>query len=110
MKKELVELFKPNPKSLTLNDIKNALGYKTITNVQKRHIVKNLLKLELDGKIYYDFVNNCYYVFPSNFFVSKVNKIVDGKITFGINGELVEMQVNNSSAKKKRLYNCKKRT
>lgn len=71
MKKELVELFKPNPKSLTLNDIKSALGYKTITNVQKRHIVKNLLKLELDGKIYYDFVNNCYYVFPSNFFCFK---------------------------------------
>ena len=108
MKKELVELFKPNPKSLTLNDIKNALGYKTITNVQKRHIVKNLLKLELDGKIYYDFVNNCYYVFPSNFFVSKVNKIVDGKITFGINGELVEMQANNSSAKKKDYIIVKK--
>ena len=101
MKKELVELFKPNPKSLTLNDIKSALGYKTITNVQKRHIVKNLLKLELDGKIYYDFVNNCYYVFPSNFFVSKVNKNVDGKITFGINGELVDMQTNNLDAKKK---------
>ena len=37
MKKTLIEIFKPNPKSLTLNDIKNALGYKTITNVQKRH-------------------------------------------------------------------------
>lgn len=101
MKKTLIEIFKPNPKSLTLNDIKNALGYKTITNAQKRHIVKNLLKLELDGKIYYDFVNNCYYVFPSNFFVSKVNKNVDGKITFGINGELVDMQTNNLDAKKK---------
>ena len=33
MKKTLIEIFKPNPKSLTLNDIKNALGYKTITNV-----------------------------------------------------------------------------
>lgn len=80
MKKELVELFKPNPKSLTLNDIKNALGYKTITNVQKRHIVKNLLKLELDGKIYYDFVNNCYYVFPSNFLFQKLIKLLMAKL------------------------------
>ena len=108
MKKELVELFKPNPKVLTLNDIKSALGYKTITNAQKRHIVKNLLKLELDGKIYYDFVNNCYYVFPSNFFVSKVNKNNDGTIVFGINGKLVEMKTNNVDAKKKDYIIVKK--
>lgn len=108
MKKELVELFKPNPKVLTLNDIKSALGYKTITNAQKRHIVKNLLKLELDGKIYYDFVNNCYYVFPSNFFVSKVNKNNDGNIVFGINGKLIEMKTNNVDAKKKDYIIVKK--
>lgn len=108
MKKELVELFKPNPKVLTLNDIKSALGYKTITNAQKRHIVKNLLKLELDGKIYYDFVNNCYYVFPSNFFVSKVNKNNAGTIVFGINGKLVEMKTNNVDAKKKDYIIVKK--
>ena len=108
MKKTLIEIFKPSPKSLTLNDIKNELGYKTITNAQKRHIVKNLLKLELDGKIYYDFVNNCYYVFPSNFFVSKVNKVVDGKIIFGINSELEEMQTNNSEIRKKDFIIVKK--
>lgn len=101
MKKTLIEIFKPNPKSLTLNDIKNALGYKTITNVQKRHIVKNLLKLELDGKIYYDFVNNCYYVFPSNFFVSKVNKITDNKMIFAINGEFQEIDIKNNEVRKK---------
>lgn len=101
MKKTLIEIFKPNPKSLTLNDIKNALGYKTITNVQKRHIVKNLLKLELDGKIYYDFVNNCYYVFPSNFFISKVNKITDNKMIFAINGEFQEVDIKNNEVRKK---------
>ncbi len=108
MKNTLIEIFKPNPKSLTLNDIKEALGYKNITNVQKRHLVKKLLKLELDGKIYYDFVGNCYYVFPSNFFVSKVNKNVDGKIIFGINGELQEMNTNNVNAKKKDFIIVKK--
>ncbi len=108
MKNILTEIFKPNPKSLTLNEIKDSLGYKKITNAQKRHIVKNLLKLELDGKIYYDFVNNCYYVFPSNFYVSKINKNVDGVITFGINGKLEEVKTNNKDAKKKDYIIVKK--
>ncbi len=101
MKRTLTKIFKPNAKSLTLNEIKEALGYKNITNIEKRQIVNKLLKLELDGKIYYDFVNNCYYAFPSDFFVSKVKKIDNDVITFGVNGNLEEMKVNNENIKKK---------
>ena len=60
MKNELIKIFKPTPKTLTLNDIKDALGYKNITKAERQHIDKNLQKLELDGKVYYDFINNCY--------------------------------------------------
>ena len=45
MKNELIKIFKPTPKTLTLNDIKDALGYKNITKPQRRHIDKNLQKL-----------------------------------------------------------------
>ena len=61
MKNELIKIFKPTPKTLTLNDIKDALGYKNITKAERHHIDKNLQKLELDGKVYYDFINNCYF-------------------------------------------------
>ena len=108
MKNELINIFKPTAKSLTLNDIKDALGYKNITNAQKRNIVKNLLKLELDGKVYYDFMANCYYIFPSNFFVSKINKINDNTITFWVNGTLRELKTNIQNAKKKDYIIVKK--
>ena len=108
MKNTLIKLFKPNPKILTLNEIKESLGYKQISNAEKRHIVKKLLKLELDGKIYYDFVNNCYYVFPSDFFVSKVNKIMGDKVIFGINGVFEEAKIGNKELKKKDYIIVKK--
>ncbi len=58
-------------------DIKQSLTFKNVI------LLKNLLKLELDGKIYYDFVNNCYYVFPSNFFLfQKLIKLLMEKLLF----------------------------
>lgn len=42
MKNELIKIFKPTPKTLTLNDIKDALGYKNITKAERQHIDKNL--------------------------------------------------------------------
>ena len=108
MKNELIKIFKPTPKTLTLNDIKDALGYKNITKAERQHIDKNLQKLELDGKVYYDFINNCYYIFPSNFFVSKIYKINDGVITFGVNGKYEKAKLNNNEAKKKDFIVVKK--
>lgn len=108
MKNELIKIFKPTPKTLTLNDIKDALGYKNITKAERQHIDKNLQKLELDGKVYYDFINNCYYIFPSNFFVSKIYRINDGVITFGVNGKYEKAKLNNNEAKKKDFIVVKK--
>ena len=40
-------------------------------------------------------------MFPSNFFVSKVNKITDNKMIFAINGEFQEIDIKNNEVRKK---------
>ena len=108
MKETLIKLFKPNPKSLSLNEIKDSLGFKQITDNENKEIVNKLLKMELDGKIYYDFTNNRYYVFPSNFFVSKIKNNLDGVIYFGIDGNLASVKTRNKDAKTKDYVIVKK--
>ena len=75
MKETLIEIFSPTTKSLSLNDIKKELNLQNISKNEEKELIKNLENLELDGKVYYDHVQNRYNTFPSNFFITTIKKI-----------------------------------
>lgn len=100
MKKKLTELFDISKEKLTISDISEKLGYRQITNNQKKYIAKLLLKLELDGKVYYDNINNYYCPFPSDFFVVKLQDKNNKEITFKINDSIEKININNTNIEK----------
>lgn len=84
MKQELMNLFETKETIiLSFEEIKSQTK---IDDIELRNILK---QLELDGKIYYDEVQNKYYAFPSNFFVGVIAKVNQKKkdITFTIDGK-----------------------
>lgn len=108
MNEILIELFKPTPQILTISEIKKALENKNVSNQELRLLERNLRSLELDGKIYYDVVNNNYCIFPSDFFVSKIKQVKENTIKFAVNGEFYELKTDNPDAVKKAFIIVKK--
>ena len=72
MKNMLIEIFKPTPIELTLEELEKKLYGRIIAGKTKENILNDLKLLELEGKIFYDARNNTYKTFPSNFFITKV--------------------------------------
>ena len=93
MREKLVELFDITPKRKKLNDIVKDIN-PTMTKTEFYNLMTDLRHLELDGKVYYDEINNSYYAFPSNFIIGKVVKKQDNVITFVSNKEIFQITVN----------------
>mgnify|MGYP001023129654 CR=1 FL=1 len=77
MKNMLIEIFKPTPIELTLEELEKKLYGRIIAGKTKENILNDLKLLELEGKIFYDARNNTYKTFPSNFFITKVTSVKD---------------------------------
>ncbi len=101
MKETLIEIFNPTTKSLSLNDIKKELNLQNISKNEEKELIKNLENLELDGKVYYDHVQNRYNTFPSNFFITTIKKNNDGIISFCIGGTIYTIKTNYKEISKK---------
>lgn len=87
MKNMLIEIFKPTPIEITLEELEKKLYGRIIAGKTKENILNDLKLLELEGKIFYDARNNTYKTFPSNFFITKVISVKDNEFYFKINNK-----------------------
>lgn len=99
MKNMLIEIFKPTPIELTLEEIEKNLYGRIIAGKTLENIQKDLKKLELEGLIYHDTKTNTYKPFPSDFFITQVTNISGNKISFKINNKTESIIVNNTIKK-----------
>lgn len=100
MKNMLIEIFKPTPIELTLEELEKKLYGRIIAGKTKENILNDLKLLELEGKIFYDARNNTYKTFPSNFFITKVTSVKDNEFYFKINTKEYNLPNKNSLKKK----------
>lgn len=100
MKNMLIEIFKPTPIELTLEELEKKLYGRIIAGKTKENILNDLKLLELEGKIFYDARNNTYKTFPSNFFITKVTSVKDNEFYFRINTKEYNLP-NKKNLKKK---------
>ena len=100
MKNMLIEIFKPTPIELTLEELEKKLYGRIIAGKTKENILNDLKLLELEGKIFYDTRNNTYKTFPSNFFITKVTSVKDNEFYFKINTKEYNLPNKNSLKKK----------
>ena len=100
MKNMLIEIFKPTPIELTLEELEKKLYGRIIAGKTKENILNDLKLLELEGKIFYDARNNTYKTFPSNFFITKVTSVKDNEFYFKINTKEYNLPNKNNLKKK----------
>lgn len=100
MKNMLIEIFKPTPIELTLEELEKKLYGRIIAGKTKENILNDLKLLELEGKIFYDARNNTYKTFPSNFFITKITSVKDNEFYFKINSKEYNLPNKNSLKKK----------
>ena len=100
MKNMLIEIFKPTPIELTLEELEKKLYGRIIAGKTKENILNDLKLLELEGKIFYDARNNTYKTFPSNFFITKVTSVKENEFYFRINTKEYNLPNKNSLKKK----------
>ena len=100
MKNMLIEIFKPTPIELTLEELEKKLYGRIIAGKTKESILNDLKLLELEGKIFYDARNNTYKTFPSNFFITKITSVKDNEFYFKINSKEYNLPNKNSLKKK----------